>query len=135
MDQSILILEDHPATRIALRKWLEVTFPQYTILEATNVQNVLNQIIDVHPQFILIDLNLPFSDTIQIMQAIKHKLPEAKIIMLATCGDECYRFAALDAGASAYVVKHKMYIELVPTLCKFLDDIYPYYCNSDKSII
>jgi len=134
MDRSILILEDHPATRIALRKWLEVTFPQYTILEATNAQNMLNQIIDVHPQFILIDLNLSFSDIIRVTQAVKHKLPETKIIMLATCEDECYRLAALDAGANAYVIKHKMYTELVPTLCKFLDTSL-YYCDSDKSTI
>lgn len=117
----VLIIEEYVALRAALRSWLEMSFPQYSILEPVGLQEALRQIDRLYPQFVLVDLDLDFADSIQVVRLIKSLVPETVIILLTPHEGECYREDALRAGASACVVKHKMYADLIPTLNELLD--------------
>jgi two-component system response regulator NreC len=121
VQDTILIVEDHPAVRASLRAWLEIVFPQYLLLEAIDGRDAIKQAVNASPMLVLMDLSLPFLSGIEAARQIKALVPETRIVILTIHEEERYRTDALNAGASAYVLKRKMHTDLVPTLSALLN--------------
>ena len=64
----------------------------------------LNQILDLSPDLVLLDLVMPGIDGVTVTRLIKASFPDVQVILLTLHDLEEYRQAALDAGAAAYVV-------------------------------
>ncbi len=120
MTATILIVEDHDTVRKALRDWLEVEFPQCRVFEAANGEEAIALTRIESPYLIVMDIRLPGMNGIEAARRIKATLPSAQIVMLTIHTSDTYRADATAAGASAYVTKQAMHVELVPTLAALL---------------
>ncbi|MBN1936814.1 MAG: response regulator transcription factor [Anaerolineae bacterium] len=120
MQNSIMIVEDHSAVRASLHAWLEMSFPQYRIIEATNGRQAVESVLHTSPQLVLMDLSLPFLNGIEATRQIKALAPETIVVILTIYEGEHYRADAFDVGASAYILKRKMHSELIPTLSELI---------------
>lgn len=67
------------------------------------VQTAINR----RPDVVLMDYELPDGDGVSATRAIKAALPDTKVVLLTSNADEDVLVAALEAGASGYVTKHK----------------------------
>ncbi len=59
----------------------------------------------LHPEVILMDVRMPRCDGLAATRLIQAELPEIKIVMLTTSGEDADLFEALKSGASGYLLK------------------------------
>lgn len=122
MDRRILIVEDHPGVRKSLREWLELSFPQYKLLEAATGEEGVNMAQAESPCLVIMDIGLPGMSGIEATETIKKLMPSTQVVMLTVYDDDDYRNHAAAAGANAYVPKRKVKTELLPTIRQLLGD-------------
>ena len=96
----VLIVDDHPVFRQGLRDVLE-TDPKLNIIGEVALEIVP----EINPDVILMDINLPTLNGLQVTRKIKGQFPQIKVIMITGYDDAEQVFHALRAGASAYCPK------------------------------
>jgi NarL family two-component system response regulator LiaR len=120
MPTTILIVEDHDAVRRSLRDWLEVEFPDCSVIEAASGEEGIALTQAESPRLVVMDITLPGTHGIEAARQIKSALPSAQLVILTIHESDTYRAAAAAVGASAYVPKRAMQSELIPTLAALL---------------
>ncbi|MBI3536820.1 MAG: response regulator transcription factor [Chloroflexi bacterium] len=101
----VLIVDDHPLFRAGLRRVLELE-PELSIEgEAADGQEALMKAKALKPQVILMDVNLPGKNGLQVTREIKADLDEIAVIVLTAYHDDEQMLHALRSGASAYFPK------------------------------
>ncbi|MBC8505077.1 MAG: response regulator transcription factor [Chloroflexi bacterium] len=120
MTPSILIADDHNIMRKTLRQWLATKFPNLRVIEANSGEQALERLRDNEFHLVLMDIHLPGINGITTTTRIKNEFPNLPVIVLTVQEDERYQFEATQAGADAYVIKRKMYADLVPLMLSFL---------------
>lgn len=120
MNQHILIVEDHEGVRNSLREWMQLSFPQYPLLEATTGEEAVAMAQAMSPRLVIMDVGLPGMTGIEATQRIKAAVPNAIVVILTIYDDAVRRANAAAAGASAYVSKSMVQTELLPVLNRLL---------------
>ena len=85
---NILIVEDHQGVRQSLREWLELSFPQYHLVEAASGEEALKVARTTVPRLVIMDIGLPGINGIEATQGIKTASPESRVVMLTIYDDE-----------------------------------------------
>lgn len=98
----ILVVDDEPQIRRVMRTTL--SSHGYTVLEAKDGPEALEQVRSGRPDLILLDVNLPGPSGLEICREVRAS-SDAPIIMLTVRNTERDKVHALDAGADDYVVK------------------------------
>lgn len=105
MKNKIIIVDDHEVVRLGLRSLLD-QYPQYEVIsEASSANEVIQQVDNLDPDIILMDIRLPGKSGIEACEEIKKKKPDIKVLMLTSYAEDEMLFAAIKAGASGYVLK------------------------------
>jgi RNA polymerase sigma factor (sigma-70 family) len=102
---SVMIVDDHPVFRQGLRRVLESEDDLDVIAEVADGQEALRVAQEMIPNVMLLDINLPGLNGLQVARALKDTLLDINIIMLTAYHDEQQVFHAIRAGASAYFPK------------------------------
>lgn len=101
----ILLVDNHALFRVGMRNILERE-PDFLIVgEASDSRGAIDMAVQLSPDIILMDLNLPSPGGIETTQRIKRELQPAGIIVLAVNEDEEALFEAIKAGAAAFILK------------------------------
>lgn len=120
----LLIVDDHPLFRQGLCDVLE-TDPHLTVIgEAADGEVAIEKAFEINPDVILMDINLPTINGLQVTRKIKTQQPEIKIIMITGYDDAEQVFHALRAGASAYCPKDITPEALIKIIYGVRDDKY-----------
>ena len=105
LKKKIIIVDDHEVVRLGLKSLLD-QYPQYEVVsEASSANEVIQQVDDLDPDIILMDIRLPGKSGIEACEEIKQKKPDIKIIMLTSYAEDEMLFSAIKSGASGYVLK------------------------------
>jgi DNA-binding NarL/FixJ family response regulator len=101
----IFVVEDQPQLLKSLLKAL-ATFPELEVVgSAMDGELAVDEIMKVKPQLVLLDLELPSIDGIEVTKRVKRQAPEVEILILTSFDDEQKVYEAMQAGASGYLVK------------------------------
>ncbi len=111
-----LIVDDHAGFQQRLKDFLSFERDIEVIAEAANGQEAILKARELQPDLVLIDVRMPGTNGISATRQIKEEMPEVKVIMLSLYDIDEYRKAALDSGASGYVVKKSLIEELAPAI-------------------
>jgi DNA-binding NarL/FixJ family response regulator len=98
----ILLADDQPKVRFALRVWLEQQAGFEIVGEAVNAKELLAQVQATTPDLVLLGWELP-GLAVDSLSALREVCPDLSVIALS--GRPEARRAALDAGADAFVSK------------------------------
>jgi two-component system KDP operon response regulator KdpE len=99
----LLIVEDDHAVRRALHLTL---FEQgFDISEAGNAEEALALAGVIRLDAVLLDINLPGKDGVQVCRELRRSFPRLAILVVSVRSEEEERVEALDAGADDYIVK------------------------------
>lgn len=109
----VLIVDDHPLFREGVRRVLEREPDMTVIGEVEEGDKALDVARRLRPTVILMDVNLPQVNGIQLTRDLKTALEDAAVIVVTAHNDESQRLHALRAGASAYFPKDVLPTELV----------------------
>ena len=105
MSVNILLADDHLMVREGLKQVLELDHDIDVISEASDGYECLNLINKTHPDVVLLDINMPNLDGLQVLSIMKQQKMKSKVIMLTIHKDVDYLIEALDAGCDGYVLK------------------------------
>ena len=101
----VLLVEDHPMFRRALKRIMEETGRYQIVAEAESGHSAI-QLSDMHhPDLIIVDVQLPGVTGLKIARVLRKQQPHAKIIFLSMHMDDDRLFDAIRAGASAFLTK------------------------------
>lgn len=110
---SVFIVEDHTIVREGLRALLSLDPNIEAVGETDNGRDAIRLIGSLRPTLILMDLSMPGMNGMEAIREIKQRYPEVRIIVLTVHKAEEYIRAALQAGASGYVLKDATHAELM----------------------
>jgi DNA-binding NarL/FixJ family response regulator len=101
----VLIADDHTLFRDGLRSLL-ASIPDVEVVgEASSGMEVLTRAMDLQPDVILMDIQMPDMNGIEATRQILRTSPHIGIIVLTMFKDDDSVFAAMRAGARGYVLK------------------------------
>ena len=104
----IMIVDDHPLFREGLRRVLEAEEDLLVEAEVADGEQAIVLAREIRPDVVLLDINLPSMNGLQVTREIKASLPDTAVINLTAYHDEEQIIHALRAGASAYYPKEVM---------------------------
>lgn len=110
----VLIADDQPRTRHALRSMLALRSDFELVGEAANGEEAIAAVERLKPAVVIMDLRLPRLDGIAATARIKARWPAVRVVV-HSLADEL-RSSALDAGADAFVAKGAPISELLSAL-------------------
>src|SRR6185437_12155746 len=101
----ILLVDDHQIMRQGLRSMLE-SEPGFEIAaEAVDGEMAVELAASVHPDVILMDINMPKLNGVEATRRIKHRFPDIAVIGLSMHEDPKLEQLMYEAGASVYLSK------------------------------
>src|SRR5512139_112710 len=100
----VLLVDDHSLFLEGLRNLLMSEGIQVVGLAKDGLE-ALAQARRLHPDVILMDIQMPRCDGVSATRLIKAEMPEIKIVMLTMSEDEHDLFEAVKSGASGYLLK------------------------------
>jgi two-component system, NarL family, response regulator LiaR len=103
----ILLADDHPIVREGLRAVLETQSDFEVIAECASGDEVLRQVLQLQPDLLLLDLEMPVMDGVETIRRIRQlQLQRAPRIIVFTAFDNDERIIhAIQAGADGYLLK------------------------------
>lgn len=116
----IFIVDDHEIIRKSLVLILKVESDMEVVGVASNGTDFLKQIQSVACDIVLLDLNMPGLNGLEIIEKLKKLKPKIKTLVLSIQPEKKYALDALNAGASGYVNKSMAVSELVFAIRKIL---------------
>lgn len=116
----ILLVDDSAPWRDQLRSLLNTRREWSIIGEASNGVEAIEKATQVQPDIILLDVGMPSLNGIEAAKIIRHRCPNSKILFVTQDGDVDIRNAAIQAGASGYVLKANVGKELLDAITNAL---------------
>jgi DNA-binding NarL/FixJ family response regulator len=100
---NVLIVDDDRASREGLRELFELR-PNITVIgEAIDGEEAVRLTDTLHPDLVVMDVQMPRMDGLEATRQIKQHAPGIRVILLTMYRE--YRAAALRSGADAFLVK------------------------------
>jgi len=101
----ILIADDHLVVRRGLSSLLIPRNGMKVVGEATDGKEAVALAIELQPDVILMDMVMPNQDGVSAIKEIMQKMPQARILVLTSFGEEERISEAIRAGALGYLLK------------------------------
>jgi DNA-binding NarL/FixJ family response regulator len=105
---SVIVVDDQAPFRLAARAVLRRTEGFQLVGEAGNGIEAITLAEDVHPDLVLMDINMPEMGGIEATRKIMAELPETVVILCSTYGVSDLPAEAATSGARAYVHKEQL---------------------------
>lgn len=117
--ETVLIIEDRREHIVFLAN--QVLKPNgYQVITAMDGQRGLKRILTEKPDLVILDLNMPKMDGLEILKALREHQAEVPVILITFYGSEHVAQQALQLGAAAYVVKPFTAAEMLKAIQKAL---------------
>lgn len=101
----LLIADDHSVVRAGLRALLERQGNFRIVAEAATGEEAIAKAQEFQPDVAVLDIRMPGLSGIEACRQIVETVPNCRVIMLTSYAEDELLFAAIQAGASGYVLK------------------------------
>ncbi len=112
----LMIVDDHALFRESLGNLLAYRGRFDVVGDTGTGEEAVRMAVDLEPDVVLMDINMPGMDGIEATRQIKALLPGARIVMLTVFDDQERLFEAVRAGAQGYLLKSIRSQELLEQL-------------------
>ena len=99
-----MLVDDHALVRSAVRQALTAADIE-VVAEAASAEEALLQAPTLQPDVLLLDINLPGTDGLQLLRELSPRLPRTRIVMLTVSSDRRDLVEAVRSGAAGYLTK------------------------------
>lgn len=112
----VLIVDDVSETRENVRKLLQFEADVEVVGVARTGKEAIQSSLELDPDVILMDINMPDMDGIAATEAIRAKQPSVQVVILSVQSDQNYMRRAMLAGARDFLTKPPMGDELISAI-------------------
>ena len=112
----VLLVDDNPGLRGTIASFLKRQEGIDLIAEEENGLRAIEQAEKLHPDLVLMDLDMPECDGFKATIHIKSKLPNTRVVILSIHGGETYREMALRCAADGFIDKSSMKKDLLSAI-------------------
>jgi DNA-binding NarL/FixJ family response regulator len=114
----VMLVDDHTVLRDGIRSILEIEPDISLVGVAENGEGILIKINDCSPDVIILDINLPKQNGIELISLIKKDYPACRVLILTMFDQDEYFKSALLEGADGYLLKDASSLEVVDAIRK-----------------
>lgn len=101
----VLLADDHAIVRAGLRDAL-ASLPELEIVgEVGNGRELTQALETLHPDFLVVDVNMPEFEPVAAVSRIRVEYPALKILVVSAYDDQAYVVGLLSAGVDGYHLK------------------------------
>ena len=112
MSVSVMITDDHVLMREGIRKLLEYGGDIEVVAEAGDGKECLDKLEKCKPQVLLLDINMPMMNGLGVLEKIRERQIDVKVLILTVHNDVEYLLKAIDIGVDGYILKESESSEL-----------------------
>ena len=102
---SIILADDHQLFREGVKRIINMEDDLEVVGECSDGIQVIEMCNELHPDVVLMDINMPVENGVVATERLKEFFPGIKVIVLSIHDDESYVYETLRKGASGYLLK------------------------------
>jgi DNA-binding NarL/FixJ family response regulator len=124
----LMLVDDHAVLRDGLRNIISLVDDIEVVGEAVSGDDALLQVEKCKPDMILMDINMPMKNGVEVTGILKKKYPNIKILVLTMHSHEEYFMSAIREGADGYLLKDApsdQVVEAIRTVARGESVIHP----------
>lgn len=119
---NVMLADDHVLIREGIKQLLEFDGSMKVIAEASDGIECLEKLKNVKPDILLLDINMPNMNGIDVLKELKEKNDPLKVLILTVHSEVEYLVKAVDIGANGYILKDSGSAELKQAINAFIDE-------------
>lgn len=116
----VMIADDHSLIREGLKQLLEFDGSIEIVGEASNGIECLERLNDFNPEVLLLDINMPEKNGIEVLKEMKSLGSPVKVLILTVHNELEYLMEAVEIGVDGYILKDSESSELKKQSRQFL---------------
>ncbi len=109
----VVVADDHSILRAGLRMLINSERDMEVVGEAAGGNEVEDVLRETTPDVLLLDITMPAGGGLKVLGAVRHLLPQVRVLILTMHEDPAYLRSVLAAGASGYVLKRAVDADLL----------------------
>jgi DNA-binding NarL/FixJ family response regulator len=109
----LLIVDDHPVVRGGLSGIFADDRRFQVVGEASNGSEAVSRVAELGPDVVLMDLRMPELGGVEAIVQLRRRTPDVRVLVLTTYDSDSDVFAAIEAGATGYLLKDAPREELI----------------------
>lgn len=113
---SVLLVDDHNIVRQGLRALLLAEGDITIMGEAQSGREAVQMASQLRPEVVIMDLAMPLLNGAEATRQIIKAVPNARVVVLSSYGDDEHLQQAISAGAAAYLLKQTAAVDLVKAI-------------------
>ncbi len=102
---NVMIADDHSLIREGLKQLLEFDGTIKVVCEASNGVECLDKLHIFNPDVLLLDINMPEMNGIEVLKKMKEDQSQIKVLILTVHNETDYLMKAVDIGVDGYILK------------------------------
>lgn len=122
MNSTILLVDDHGIVRQGMAALLSTTKDLTVVGEAGDGPQAIDIARKLTPDVVMLDLLMPGMNGAAVISAVRAVSPRSKIAVLTSSEDEHLAFAAIEAGAHAFLLKSMAGDDILHAIRRVIDD-------------
>ncbi len=108
----VMLADDHALMREGIKQLLEFDGTIEVIAEASDGVSCLEKLEQVKPDVLLLDINMPNKNGIEVLEIIRNRGMDLKVLILTVHNEVEYLLKAVDIGVDGYLLKDTDFYEL-----------------------
>ncbi len=112
MSIKVMLADDHVLIREGIRQLLEFDGSVEVISEVNDGEECIEELLHVKPDILLLDINMPKKNGVEVLEEIRKKNMDVKVLILTVHNEVEYLMKAVDIGVNGYIVKDSGSAEL-----------------------
>lgn len=118
---NIMIVDDHSMIREGLKQLLELDGDMRVVEEASDGVECLEKIGTAKPDVLLLDINMPRMNGLEVFAKLKEKKIKTKVLVLTVHNEIDYLLKAVEIGINGYLLKDSESSELKKAIVSVVD--------------
>ncbi len=115
----VFLVDDHEIFRNGLKQLINSEADMEVIGEASSGEDAIQQLADIRPDVIIMDIRMPGMNGLETSIRLLEKNPRGRILFFSLFDEPDYVAAALEMGASGYILKdtsNKIFLSAIRTI-------------------
>jgi DNA-binding NarL/FixJ family response regulator len=109
----IILADDHPLMRQALKMWIDKQQDLEVVAEASDGKEAVNIASKLHADIVIMDISMPKVSGLEATKQIVSRCPNTKVLVVTVYTDKEHILGILRAGASGYLTKNSPGEEII----------------------